>query len=386
MTQQARLVVLLERRVEIVFVPGEVLVLDEIAARLVGRHRGTPARPVLNHEVEQVGQLLGVEIVLDVQLAGAAKTMDLVVRVVLGREVLNPIERGIGHAVEVLDAADTELDIVLRRRLLHTDVNRRGQSDLLGFVHQRFELIAVVTGQLQPVGAPRLRLAHDGADAGGRTVELSLRADHIGERRIVEDAGRDNGVLGRLLAPQVGLVDITTNFTNRRRSRGEIQVALVLDRHRNARHPLLVPVHVRVHQAWHDVLAGGIDDGVRLGRCRPSRRRGRLRAARGCDPRDQATLDEDVHRAIRRLGVAVDDHRVLDEQALEAPVVCGSRHGPPRCRPLRDTAHLTRCERDGDRSGKREAGDGRYTSRHSRLLQVNQICTDLVRGSCRFAL
>ena len=60
-------------------------------------------------------------------------------------------------------------------------------------------------------------------------------------------------------------------------------------------------------------LPVGVDDGI--GR--------RARRDRGVSDDDvisvnEAVLDDDVHRAVRRLGVAVNHHRVLDDEAFDA--------------------------------------------------------------------
>ncbi len=160
--------------------------------------------------------------------------------------------------------------------------------------------------------------------AGDRS-NVRFEPTTLGERRVVDDARRDDGVFGGLLAPQVRLVDVAADFAHGGRAAGEIEVALVLDGHRNALHPLLVPVHVRVDHARHDVFAGGVDHGVWTDGRRRAWRRRRIGRARWRDARDQAVLDQDVHGPVRRLGVAVDHHGVLDQQALVARVVRGRR-------------------------------------------------------------
>ena len=78
--RHARLVVLLERRMQVVPVPREVLRADQVARRLVGGHRRAPRHALRDHVVEQLRQLRVVEVRLRVQLAGAAEPVNLVAR------------------------------------------------------------------------------------------------------------------------------------------------------------------------------------------------------------------------------------------------------------------------------------------------------------------
>ena len=101
------------------------------------------------------------------------------------------------------------------------------------------------------------------------------------------------------------LREVAAKLAGRRDARGQVQIALVLDRLRHAGRALFVPVHVRVDHARHHVLAGSVDHRV-----------GRRAAGAGArsDRRDDAMLHDDVHRAEGGLGVAVDHHRVADDQ------------------------------------------------------------------------
>ena len=109
----------------------------------VDRERRHPGHVVLDHQVEHVRELLAVEVVLDVEFAGAAEAVDLVVGVVVGREVLDAVERRVGDAVEVLDGGDAEFGEVLRGGLLDGDVRRGAQVLLVRFVEHRLEQVAV---------------------------------------------------------------------------------------------------------------------------------------------------------------------------------------------------------------------------------------------------
>ena len=174
-----------------------------------------------------------------------------------------------------------------------------GRPSALASRHHDFELIAVEEHQLQAVGAGGLGVAHALADF---IVRLSLA--HRGTR-VCDDARRDDRVLVALLLPALALGEVAAKLAGRGHARGQVQVAFVLDRLRHAGGALFVPVHVRVDQAWHHVLPGAIDHRV-----------GRRAAGAGArsNGRDDARLHHDVHRAEGRLGVAVNHHRVADDQ------------------------------------------------------------------------
>ena len=130
--------------------------------------------------------------------------------------------------------------------------------------------------------APRaLDVADPRADLGRRA------GPPLADDRIDEDARRDDRVGVALRLPRFGLLEVAADFAGGRHAGRQIEVALVLNRLRHARLPLLVPVHVRVDDARHHVLAGGVDHRVgrrvprRARRCR-CRRSGRPR--RGCRP------------------------------------------------------------------------------------------------------
>ena len=171
-----------------------------------------------------------------------------------------PLQRRVGDAVEVLDRVDAELDVVLRRRLLDRDVRRRAQPELVRLVHDRFELIAIHADDLQAVGALLLDVADPRADLGRRSGAA------LADERVDQDARRDDRVRVALGLPPLRLVEVAADLARRGHAGGEIQVALVLDRLRHAGLALLVPVHVRVDDARHHVLAGGVDHRVRRSR------------------------------------------------------------------------------------------------------------------------
>ena len=101
-----------------------------------------------------------------------------------------------------------------------------------------------------------LDVADPGADLGRRSGSA------LADERVDEDARRDDRVRVALGLPPLRLVEVAADFARRRDAGREIEIALVLDRLRHAGLPLLVPVHVRVDDAGHDVLAGGVDDRV----------------------------------------------------------------------------------------------------------------------------
>ena len=81
-----------------------------------------------------------------------------------GGKFWHAAERRVGDAVEVLDRAHAELDVVARRRLLDADVGGRAQPELVRFVEDRLQLIAVDRDDLQAVGAAPLDVADPRAD------------------------------------------------------------------------------------------------------------------------------------------------------------------------------------------------------------------------------
>ncbi len=75
---------------------------------------------------------------------------------------------------------DAKLDVVLRRRLLDTDVRGRPEPELVSFVEDRLELVAIDRDDLQAVRAPVLDVANPRADLGRRS-RPSLAHDGIHE-------------------------------------------------------------------------------------------------------------------------------------------------------------------------------------------------------------
>ena len=137
--------------------------------------------------------------------------------------------------------------------------------------------------------APRSLAARTSARYSvGRLIERLSRFQQVGEHRIEHDARRDDRVRRALGPPLLGLLEVAADLAGRRDAGRQVEVALVLDRDRAD--PLLVPVHVRVDDARHDVLAGGVDDGVGFG---PAS------AGAVADPGDEAVLDQDVARVPR---------------------------------------------------------------------------------------
>src|SRR5262249_44119356 len=92
------------------------------------------------------------------------------------------------------------------------------------------------------------------------------------------------------------------------------QLQLIIERLRNTA-ALLVDMAVEIDEAGQYVLALGVDLGVAL-RLALGSRRHRVGRRHILDP---AALDDDVLRAGRGSTVAVDHHRVADNQTLIAP-------------------------------------------------------------------
>ena len=217
--------------------------------------------------------------------------------------MLDAVERRVGHAVEVLDGVDAELDVIGGSRFLHRNVRRSPQPELVRFVHDCFELIAVHADDLETVGAALFDVADPRPDLG-RRPRLALAHEGIDQNSRCHDRVR---VAFRL--PPLRFIEVAADFAGGGDAGGQVQVTLVLNWLWNAGLPLLVPMHVHVDDARHHVLAGRIDQRVgRRARCKRAARR------RGTDVRDAAVLDDDVHRTVRRLRVAVDHHRVLDDE------------------------------------------------------------------------
>ena len=157
---------------------------------------------------------------LRVQLAGAAEAVNLVRVVHLRREMLDAVERRVGDAVEVLDRVDAELDVILGGGLLDRDVRRGAQPELVGLVHDRFELIAIHADDLQAVGAALLDVANPRADLGRRS------GAPLADERIDQNARRDDRVRVAFRLPPLRLLEIAADFTRGRHAGGEVQVAL----------------------------------------------------------------------------------------------------------------------------------------------------------------
>ena len=296
----------LHRRVEVVAEPRLVLRAHQVAAGLVDREGRIPRDVALHHPVDDLVQLRRVG--LRVQLASAAEAVDLVRVVHLRRERLDAGQRRVGDTVEVFDRVDAQVDVVVGGGLFDRDVRRRAQPEGVGLVHDRLELIAIHADDLQAVGALLLHLADPRTDLGGRSGAT------LADERVHQNPGRDDRVRVAFRLPLLRLVEIAADFTRRGHPGGEVQVALVLNRLRHARLTLFMPVHVGVDDAGHHVLAGGVDHRVR---CRRERRRVR----RPGDGRDQPILYDDVHRSVRRLGVAVDDHGIPDDETTRRSCV-----------------------------------------------------------------
>ena len=250
--------VLLHRRVEVVAEPRLVLRPHQVAAGLVDRERRIPRDVALHHPVDDLVQLRRVG--LRVQLAGAPEAVDLVRVVHLRRERLDAGQRRVGDTVEMFDRVDAQVDVVVGGGLLDRDVRRGAKPERVGLVHDRFELIAIHADDLQAVGAFLLHLADPCTDLGGRSGAT------LADERIHQNPGRDDRVRVAFRLPFLRLLEIAADFTRRGHPGGEVQVALVLNRLRHAGLTLFVPVHVRVDDAGHHVLAGGVDHRVRCRR------------------------------------------------------------------------------------------------------------------------
>ena len=95
----------------------------------------------------------------------------------------------------------------------------------------------------------------------------------------------------------------------------------------NAGLPLLVPVHVGVDDARHDVLAGGVDHRVRRSRRGRNRERQARHGVGRADIGNQPVLHDDVDRTVGRFRVAVNHHRVLDHETVRGLGVDRRRGG-----------------------------------------------------------
>ena len=165
--------------------------------------------------------------------------------------------RRFGDAVEVLDRADAEVDVVARVGLLEPDVRGGAEAEAMGLVEDGGELIAVDRDDLQPVGPARGGVADPLADLGRRAHPA------FADDRVDEDARRDDRVRVALALPPLRLLEVAADLARRGDARREIQVALVLDRLRHAGLALFVPVHVRVDDPGHHVFARGVNHGIR---------------------------------------------------------------------------------------------------------------------------
>jgi hypothetical protein len=170
------------------------------------------------------------------------------------------------------------------------------------------------------------------------------------------------GVAFRL--PALRLVEIAADLPRRRYSCGEVQVSLVLNRLRHPRLPLLMPVHVRVDDARHDVLASGIDFRI----CAAQ--------ASACHPhvRNDPVLDDDVDGARRRPRVAVNDHRVLEDQpARRLGVERGHCGGLLRLAPERQPGE----QQNGQQAGSKQRTAERQW--HARSVLRKSVIIHLVK-------
>ena len=232
----------------------------------------------------------------------------------------------------------------LGRRFLHRDMRRAAQALRVGLVQHRLEQVAIDAEDLEPVGTAGLGPSHALAD-GLRGLGRSRPSPPRG--RVDEDARRDERVRRAVGPPFLGLLDVGPHVADRRHAAGEQEIGLVLERLRRAA-AFVLQVHVRVDEAGHDVLPGCVDDGIGrrvLGRCRP-------------DPGNPAVLHEDVGRPEGGLRVAVDDHRVANQQARDGFTVrWGARLGTCRSpgRLLGGDAGREESGQDDGGSGMREA-------------------------------
>src|SRR5262249_7561183 len=193
--------------------------------------------------------------------------------------------------------------------LLHLDGGRRAHAERVRLGHDRLELIAIHADDLQAVGSLLLDVANPRANLRRRAGPA------LAHERVDEDPRCDDRVRVALGLPPLRLVEVAADLARRGHAGGEVEVALVLDRLRNPRRPLLVPVHVRLDDARHHVLAGRVESRVRRSR------RGRWRVGGRADVGNPSVLDDDVHGSVRRLGVAVNHHRVLDDETARLPGV-----------------------------------------------------------------
>jgi hypothetical protein len=191
-----------------------------------------------------------------------------------------------------------EIGEVLRVGFLDTDMRRRLHAQLVRLVEHGLEHVAIHPEQLESVCA----LLLDGPDAFPNRLR---RGPSQPGGRVDEDARRGDLVRGTLGAPLDRLGEIGPDVADGCHAGRQIEIHLVLERLRNPA-AFVLQVHVRVDESRQHVLARGVDD--RIGR----------RVARGCaaDSGDEAVLHQDVNRPICGFPVAVDHHRIPNEEAF----------------------------------------------------------------------
>ncbi len=127
----------------------------------------------------------------------------------LGRKVLHAVERRVGHAVEVLDRIDAELDEILRRHSFNRDMRGGAQILRLRLVHQRFELIAIHPEDLSARRRARALASRTSARDNRSRPALAAIDDPVDQH-----ARRDNAVRLALGLPLLRLRRIAADLAS----------------------------------------------------------------------------------------------------------------------------------------------------------------------------
>jgi hypothetical protein len=207
----------------------------------------------------------------------------------------------------VLDRRRAEADVVPRRGLLNADVVGNAEPLLPRLVEHRLHEIAVDAAELDAVDTHPLELA----DALARL--LGRPRNRLGSVARVDEEARARDLAP--VAPLAELEDLArvgADVADRRDSRGEPELQLVLERLRRSA-TLVLDVPVRVDQPREDELPARVDLDVGCGTTRaPFAYSNRIEED---DLRDRVSLDDDVGRAAGRRPVAVDDSGVADRES-----------------------------------------------------------------------
>ena len=202
--------------------------------------------------LQHFGEALGIG--LAPEMAGVAEAIGLVVVVVGGGEILYAVfDGGVGDAVPMFDAGGAEMNVVPRVGLFHAGVMRDAQTELVRLRFHGLHGVAVDAQNLDAVGAGLLQLAHVGHGLLGRA--------RAAEHGVNENARRGDLAVGTLTAEFERAPGVAADVANGSDAAGQPDIQFVLDGLRLAA-ALLLQMGVGVNQAWENVLAGGVDDGV----------------------------------------------------------------------------------------------------------------------------